>query len=244
MELLDCPPIAVLATVMRDGSPQVSVVWCDFDGRLIRVNTMRGFAKQRNMQRDPRVALVTYDPAEPSRFVRVAGLVEEMSTNGAAEHLDEIASRYLKRPVAYFGDVIPARFATTETPVLCRIRPVEVSMVTAEDEPDGEEVLEIDTMALPVSHLDLLARDLHAVIATTAPDGHPISTLAPLQFEGRSTSIHMAADPTECPIAVLVVDPLNTSRFIQLRGHAIAVSGTPRRSWLAVHRYTVDAIHA
>jgi predicted pyridoxine 5'-phosphate oxidase superfamily flavin-nucleotide-binding protein len=54
-DLVECPPVAVLTTIMPDGSPQTSVVWCDFDGECVRVNTMRGFAKERNMRRNRRV---------------------------------------------------------------------------------------------------------------------------------------------------------------------------------------------
>jgi Pyridoxamine 5'-phosphate oxidase len=67
-DLVDCPPVAALTTVMADGYPQTSVVWCDFDGEYVRVNTMRGFAKERNMRRDPRVTLLCYGrPALGSR---------------------------------------------------------------------------------------------------------------------------------------------------------------------------------
>jgi hypothetical protein len=52
-DLVQCPPVAALTTVMADGAPQTSVVWCDFDGECVRVNTMRGFAKERNMRANP-----------------------------------------------------------------------------------------------------------------------------------------------------------------------------------------------
>jgi PPOX class probable F420-dependent enzyme len=125
-DLVDCPPVAALSTVGPDGYPQTSVVWCDFDGECVRINTMRGFAKERNMRRDPRVALLCYDPRRPLRSLEVRGVVISMSENAALRHLDELASRYAGRTVRYFGDVIPARFAVTETPVLCRIRPTRV----------------------------------------------------------------------------------------------------------------------
>jgi Pyridoxamine 5'-phosphate oxidase len=50
-DLVECPPVAAFTTIMPDGYPQTSVVWCDFDGECVRVNTMRGFAKERNMRR-------------------------------------------------------------------------------------------------------------------------------------------------------------------------------------------------
>jgi PPOX class probable F420-dependent enzyme len=130
-DLVECPPVAALTTVMQDGSPQTSVVWCDFDGECVRVNTMRGFAKERNMRRDPRVTLLCYDPRQPLRYLEVRGTVFDMTEDGAGRHLDELASRYIGRPVRYFGDVIPARFAETEIPVLCRIRPVQVVALDA-----------------------------------------------------------------------------------------------------------------
>jgi PPOX class probable F420-dependent enzyme len=130
-DLVDAPPVAALTTIGRDGSPQTSVVWCDFDGEYVRVNTMRGFAKERNMRRDPRVTLLCYDPREPLRSLEVRGTVEEMTERGARAHLDALASRYAGRPVRYFGDAIPARFAATETPILCRIRPTRVIALDA-----------------------------------------------------------------------------------------------------------------
>jgi PPOX class probable F420-dependent enzyme len=75
LDLIECPPIATLTTVMPDGYPQTSVVWCDFDGEYVRVNTMRGFAKERNMRRDTRVTLLCYDPREPLRYLEVRGTV-------------------------------------------------------------------------------------------------------------------------------------------------------------------------
>jgi PPOX class probable F420-dependent enzyme len=130
-DLIECPPIAALTTVAADGYPQTSVVWCDFDGEFVRVNTMRGFAKERNMRRDPRVTLLCYDPRQPLRYLEVRGTVAEMTEEGAGRHLDELASRYAGRPIRYFGDAIPARFSETETPVLCRIRPIHVVALDA-----------------------------------------------------------------------------------------------------------------
>lgn len=130
-DLVECPPVAALSTVAADGYPQTSVVWCDFDGEFIRVNTMRGFAKERNMRRDPRVALLCYDPRQPLRYLEVRGSVVEMTEEGAGRHLDELASKYAGRPIRYFGDAIPAHFSETEIPVLCRIRPTHVVALDA-----------------------------------------------------------------------------------------------------------------
>ncbi len=130
-DLVDCPPVAALTTVMPDGYPQTSAVWCDFDGECVRVSTMRGFAKERNMRRNPRVTLLCYDPRQTLRYLEVRGTVVEMIEAGAAEHLDDLASKYVGRPIRYFGDAIPARFAEIEVPVLCRIRPTHVVALDA-----------------------------------------------------------------------------------------------------------------
>jgi PPOX class probable F420-dependent enzyme len=130
-DLVECPPVAALTTVMPDGYPQTSVVWCDFDGECVRVNTMRGFAKERNMRRDPRVTLLCYDPRQSLRYLEVRGTVVEMIEEGALNHLDALASKYAGRPIRYFGDCIPARFAETEIPVLVRIRPAHVVALDA-----------------------------------------------------------------------------------------------------------------
>ena len=130
-DLVECPPVAALTTVTSEGYPQTSVVWCDFDGELVRVSTMRGFAKERNMRRNPRVTLLCYDPREPLRYLEVRGVVVEMTEDGAGPHLDALASKYAGRPIRYFGDCIPAGFAETEIPVLCRIRPTHVVALDA-----------------------------------------------------------------------------------------------------------------
>jgi PPOX class probable F420-dependent enzyme len=104
-DLAQCPPAAALTTVTPGGYPQTSVVWCDFDGQCLRVNTMRGFAKEQNMRRNPRVTLLCYDPCRPLRCLEVRGMVAEMTEAGAAEHLDALASKYAGQPVRFFGGV-------------------------------------------------------------------------------------------------------------------------------------------
>ena len=138
-DLVDCPPVAALSTLMPAGGPQTSVVWCDYADGFVRVNTMRGFAKERHMRRDPRVTLLCYDPARPGRYLEIRGIADEMTEVGAMAHLDGLASRYAGRTVRYFGDVIPAGFAESEVPVLCLIRPIRVVAMDA-DAPDAGAV--------------------------------------------------------------------------------------------------------
>lgn len=132
-DLVECPPVAALTTIMPDGSPQTSVVWCDADGELIRVNTMRGFQKERNMRRDPRVVLLCYDPRDPLRYLEIRGDVVELTEDGAQAHLDLLASKYAGRPLRYFGDCVPIGLSETEIPVLCRIRPMRVVALDAHE---------------------------------------------------------------------------------------------------------------
>jgi PPOX class probable F420-dependent enzyme len=132
-DLVECPAVAALTTVMADGYPHTSVVWCDFDGQCIRVNTMRGFVKDRNMRRDPRVTVLSFDPHEPLRYLEVRGLVVGITESGAREHLDRLASKYAGRPIRFFGDAVPIRFSETEIPVIFAIRPTHVVAVDATD---------------------------------------------------------------------------------------------------------------
>jgi len=99
----------------------------------VRVNTMRGFAKERNMRRNPLVTLLCYDPGQTLRYLEIRGVVVEMTEEGASQHLDDLASKYSRRPIRYFGDAIPARFAETEIPVLCRIRPKHIVALDASE---------------------------------------------------------------------------------------------------------------
>lgn len=124
-DLVDCPPVAALTTLMPDGRPQTTVVWCDFDGECVRVNTMRGFRKEQNMRADPRVALLCYNPREPLRYLEIRGEVIEMTEDGAPAHLDALSEKYTGAS-PYFGSCVPVELMDTETPVLCRIRPARV----------------------------------------------------------------------------------------------------------------------
>ena len=83
-----------LATLMPDGSPQVTPVWVDYDGEYVLVNTARGRQKDLNMERDPRVALEIQDPDNPYRYLQVRGRVVEVTEEGADQHIDKLAKKY------------------------------------------------------------------------------------------------------------------------------------------------------
>ncbi|MFN8485587.1 MAG: TIGR03618 family F420-dependent PPOX class oxidoreductase [Anaerolineae bacterium] len=130
LDLVNGPRVAALTTVMPDGQPQTTVVWCDFDGAHVRVNTMRGFRKEKNMRANPKVTLLCYDPAEPLRSLEIRGQVVEMTEVGALEHLDGLSLLYTDQ-APYFGACVPAELAATETPVLCKILPTRVVILDA-----------------------------------------------------------------------------------------------------------------
>ena len=95
LDLFSKPAFAHLVTLMPDGSPQVTPVWVDLDGNTVIVNTAKGRLKDRNMKRDPRVALAVSDPANPYRYVQVRGRVSDISENGGDAHIDKMAKKYL-----------------------------------------------------------------------------------------------------------------------------------------------------
>ena len=238
-DLAECPPVAALTTVTPGGYPQTSVVWCDFDGQCLRVNTMRGFAKERNMRRNPQVTLLCYDPHRPLRYLEVRGTVAEMTEEGAAAHLDTLASKYAGQPARFFGDAIPASFAQTETPVLCQIQPARVVALdaTGPARHDGEETkhttcpLAAETLPIPPSRLDLLTRPVCGVFTTLGHDGQPQSTLVWVDCDRRYALVNTTLQRQKGrnllgnqKVSLLVVDPGNTSRFIQIRGDAELVT--------------------
>lgn len=94
-DLLDKKALASLGTLMPDGSPQVTPVWCDFDGTHVRINSARGRRKDLNMRRDPRVSLMLVDPDNPYRYLEIRGEVVEITADGADAHIDSLAHKYL-----------------------------------------------------------------------------------------------------------------------------------------------------
>ena len=103
LDLLRRPSPCYVATVMPDGSPQLTQTWVDTDGRHVLVNTVRGYQKVRNVERDPRVAVTVSDPDDPSRYFAVRGRVVDVTADGAAEHIEALAQRYLGGPYPWFG---------------------------------------------------------------------------------------------------------------------------------------------
>jgi PPOX class probable F420-dependent enzyme len=94
-DILDKPAFAHLSTLMADGSPQSSAVWVDTDGSTIVVNSAEGRLKDRNIRRDPRVAISVTDPENPYRSLMIRGRVARISNEGADDHIDRMAKKYM-----------------------------------------------------------------------------------------------------------------------------------------------------
>ncbi len=94
-DLLGKKAFAALATVGQNGAPQVTPVWFDDDGRHIRFNTAKGRVKDKNLRRNPAVALSIQDPDNPYRYVQVKGRVTEVTEEGADAHIDALAKKYI-----------------------------------------------------------------------------------------------------------------------------------------------------
>ena len=86
---------ANLSTLMKDGSPQVTPVWFDYDGSHIRVNSALGRVKDKNIRRDPRVSMSIQDPDNPYRYLEIRGKVVDITHQGADDHIDSLAQKYL-----------------------------------------------------------------------------------------------------------------------------------------------------
>lgn len=117
----------ILATVMPDGQPQASVVWVDFDGAHILLNTTLERQKGRNMRADSKVTLLVIDPRDGSRWIEVRGRVVEMRRAGAEMHADALTQRYTGKR-HFYGDIYPVEQREKETRVIVLIEPLKVSL--------------------------------------------------------------------------------------------------------------------
>jgi len=120
LDLFTKKAFAHLVTLMPSGQPQVTPVWVDYDGRHVLINTAEGRQKDKNLQRDPRVAFSMLDPDNPYKYLEVRGRVAERSHNGADQHIDAMAKKYLGK------EKYPFR-RPNEVRVIYRIEPEHVT---------------------------------------------------------------------------------------------------------------------
>ena len=118
--IIDAPNFASVATLMPDGSPQVSTIWIDRDGEDVLFNTAEGRVKTENIRRDGRVAISVFDQGDHDEQVIVRGRVVDITTEGADAHIDFLAKKYLGVETYPFRD-------PSEQRVIVRVRPEHVS---------------------------------------------------------------------------------------------------------------------
>jgi PPOX class probable F420-dependent enzyme len=113
LTLLKAPSPCFVTTLMPDGSPQMTETWVDTDGEHVVINTVDGFQKIKNLRRDPRIALAVADATNVSNYYGVRGRVIDITADGGAEHIEELAQRYLGGPYPWYGGRDQTRLKVT-----------------------------------------------------------------------------------------------------------------------------------
>src|SRR5689334_22044905 len=266
--LVDEPYWAALTTVMPDGRPQTTPVWCNQHREYVLTNTMLSFRKEKNLRTNPRVTLLICDPHNPLRIIEIRGLVVEMTEVGAVEHDDLLAQLYTGNPNAhFFGDAVPAALAATHHPVKVTIMPTRVRVEDGEpatrmpSDVPSESTEEYESrpadphpvagaVAIPQSHCELLARPVKGVLSTLMPDGQPQSSLVWVDCDGTYVLINSTLQRQKCrnmqarPHAtLLVVDPDRAERWIEVRGDVVEITqeGAIEHADKLTRRYTCKA---
>ncbi len=123
-DLLKAKNFANVATLRRDGSVQVAPVWVDVEDGLAVVNSAEGRAWPRNLERDPRVTLTVQNMENPYEYVEIRGRVAELTREGADEHINSLAKKYLGQ------DEYPYR-QPGEQRIIIRVEPEHVYLQAA-----------------------------------------------------------------------------------------------------------------
>jgi PPOX class probable F420-dependent enzyme len=127
-DLFQEPVHGVLTTMMPDGMPQSSIVWVDYDGEHVLINTTLERQKGRNMQAIPKVTILVIDPKASSRWIEIRGLVREMTRDCAEAHADKLTQRYCPGKRHFYGDIYPPGQKEKETRVIVKIEPIKISL--------------------------------------------------------------------------------------------------------------------
>lgn len=113
LDLLDRPSPCFVATLMPDGSPQLTQTWVTTDGKHVVINIVEGMQKARNIARDPRVAVNVADPDNTARFYAIRGRVVAATTDGGDESIEALSQKYLGRPYPNFSGRPETRVVVT-----------------------------------------------------------------------------------------------------------------------------------
>lgn len=128
VDLLLEPVNAVLSTLMPDGQPQMSIVWADYDGESVLINTTLERQKGKNMRLDPKVNVLIIDPKNSNRYLEIRGRVLGYTQEGAIPHADKQARAYSNNKQKHFyGDIYPKEQQELETRVIFKISPIKVN---------------------------------------------------------------------------------------------------------------------
>jgi len=243
LDLLDRPLPATLTTQMSNGRLQSTVVWYWRDGSDMMLSTMAEFCKARNLAARPRATLMVLEPGPRARWIEVRGDVVPEPGDALAD-LDALSVRYTG-VAPYFGAVVPAELAATETPVTFRLvptavvvgpfpprRPSGAAVVVPEPaHPPDNPATPAGDMPLPASHYDLFDAPLLAALSTRMPDGAAQTQPVWCSRDGdvvllsttleRRKGRNLLADPRA---TVLIVDPADCGRWIEVRGDAEVVT--------------------
>jgi PPOX class probable F420-dependent enzyme len=128
MDLLLNPVNGVLTTVMPDGQPQMSIVWADYDGQHVLINTTLERQKGKNMRANPLVNVLLIDPNNGARYLEIRGEVAGYTEDGAIQHVDKQTQAYSNhKQKHYYGDIYPVEQREKETRVIFKITPKRVN---------------------------------------------------------------------------------------------------------------------
>lgn len=125
IDLLERPVVPAIVTLMPDGQPQATPIWCNYDGTHVWINTARKRQKDRNMSARPQVTLLWIDPEDPYRYLEIRGVVDEITEEGALEHINMLSHRY-RGPDKDFYYNNPEQQAK-ETRVIYKILPTHIN---------------------------------------------------------------------------------------------------------------------
>ena len=117
-KLIEGRNFANIATLMKDGSPQVTTTWVDRDGDILLINTTKNRVKTRNIRRDPRVAVSIFNMNDPYDALFIRGKVVDLRSESAEEHIDKLAHKYIGTDYRQHGDR-----------VILRIEPLHVTLM-------------------------------------------------------------------------------------------------------------------
>ena len=120
LDLFDKKAFGHLATIMPDGTPQVTPVWVDYDGKHVRFNSARGRVKDKNVRSNAQVAISMQDPDNPYRYLEIRGRVVEITETGADDHANKLSQKYVGKPVY-------TKRSPSEVRVLYKVEPQKVT---------------------------------------------------------------------------------------------------------------------